>query len=121
MELKHTPGPWRAGSGTGGKGSVVSDQLAVGALNGSDAIEYYGGNLIAESVAPENIQLIAAAPELLAALVALTTNPHGDLGDMIYQVREREGLGWDGPAVSAWNDAVTAARAAVAKATGSAA
>lgn len=65
MEAKHTPGPWRAGSGTGGKGSVVSDWLAVGALNGSDAIDYYGGNLIAESVAQENIPLIAAAPELL--------------------------------------------------------
>lgn len=65
MEVKHTPGPWRAGSGTGGKGAVVSDQLAVGALGGSDAIDYYGGNMIAESVAQENIPLIAAAPELL--------------------------------------------------------
>ncbi|MGZ4819362.1 MAG: hypothetical protein ACXVZJ_12090 [Terriglobales bacterium] len=70
MELKHTPGPWRAGSGTGGKGSVVSDQLATGALNGSEAVDYYGGNLIAESVAQENIPLIAAAPELLEALEA---------------------------------------------------
>ena len=65
MKFKHTPGPWRAGSGTGGKGSVVSDQLAVGALGGSDAVDYYGGNLIAESVAQENIPLIAAAPQLL--------------------------------------------------------
>lgn len=65
MEVKHTPGPWRAGSGTGGKGSVVSDQLAVGALNGSNDVDYYGGNLIAESVARENIPLIASAPELL--------------------------------------------------------
>ena len=71
METKHTPGPWRAGSGTGGKGSVVSDQLAVGALNGSDAVEYYGGNLIAESVAQENIPLIAAAPELLEVVIMM--------------------------------------------------
>ncbi|WP_440966105.1 hypothetical protein ACL58G_07745 [Massilia sp. GER05] len=71
MELKHTPGPWRAGSGTGGKGSVVSDQLAVGALGGSDAVEYYGGNLIAESIAPENIPLIAAAPELLDVVIMM--------------------------------------------------
>jgi hypothetical protein len=69
MELKHTPGPWRAGSGTGGKGSVVSDQLAAGALSGSDAVEYYGGNLIAESVAQENIPLIAAAPALLDVVI----------------------------------------------------
>ena len=68
MDTKHTPGPWRAGSGTGGKGSVVCNQLAAGALSGSDAVEYYGGNLIAESVAQENIPLIAAAPELLEAL-----------------------------------------------------
>lgn len=68
MGTKHTPGPWRAGSGSGGKGSVVSDQLAAGALGGSDAVDYYGGNLIAESVAPENIPLIGAAPELLQAL-----------------------------------------------------
>lgn len=62
---KHTQGPWRAGSGTGGKGAVVADTLPAGALGGSDAVDYYGGNLIAESIAPENIHLIAAAPELL--------------------------------------------------------
>ena len=71
METKHTPGPWRAGSGTSGKGSVVSDQLAIGALNGSDAVEYYGGNLIAESVAQENIPLIAAAPELFDVVIMI--------------------------------------------------
>lgn len=84
METKHTPGPWRAGSGTGGKGSVVSDQLAVGALNGSDAVEYYGGNLIAESVAQENIPLIAAAPDMLEALEACyaALHPNSDEGAM---------------------------------------
>jgi len=77
MELKHTPGPWRAGSGKGGRGSVVSDQLAVGALGGSDAVDYYGGNLIAESVAPENIPLIAAAPTLLEALRQIESHLDG--------------------------------------------
>lgn len=71
MNMKHTPGPWRAGSETGGKGSVVSDQLAVGALSGSDAVAYYGGNLIAESIAQENIPLIAAAPELLDVIIGM--------------------------------------------------
>ncbi len=28
-----------------------------------------------------------------------------DLGDLIYHVRECEGLGWDGPKVQAWADA----------------
>jgi hypothetical protein len=103
MDTKHTPGPWRAGSGTGGKGSVVSDQLAAGALGGSDAVKYYGGHLIAESVAPENIPLIAAAPELLAALQAMLDN-----------LRK-------GPFAFRDSDELRAARAAVAKATGSAA
>lgn len=102
MELKHTPGPWRAGSGKGGRGSVVSDQLAVGALNGSDAVEYYGGNMIAESVAQENIPLIAAAPELLEAL-------QGILGNLSR-----------GPFAFRDSDELRFARRAVAKATGSA-
>ncbi len=32
-----------------------------------------------------------------------------DLGDMIYDIREREGEGWDGPLVVKWGDAVTRA------------
>ena len=65
-----------------------------------------------------NARLIAAAPDLLAALEALSSNPRLNLGDLIYTVREREGEGWDGPAVTAWNDAVMAAKAAIAKARG---
>lgn len=58
--------------------------------------------------------------ELLAALVALTTNEHINLGDLVYTVRDNEGLGWEGPAVKAWSDAVMAAKAAIAKTTGAA-
>lgn len=32
-----------------------------------------------------------------------------DLGDFIYDVREREGKGWDGPKVQAWGEACEAA------------
>ena len=63
-----------------------------------------------------NARLISAAPELLEALEALTSNPHVDLGDLVYQVRDREGLGWDGPEVTKWSNAVQQARAAIAKA-----
>lgn len=98
--IPHTQGPWRAGSGTAGKGSVVSDTLATGALSGSVALDYYGGNLIAESVAQENIPLIAAAPDLLAALI--------DLFDAVDRCELTP-------------EAMDAARAAIAKATGSAA
>lgn len=31
-------------------------------------MDYYGGHLIAESIAPQNVPLIAAAPDLLEAL-----------------------------------------------------
>jgi hypothetical protein len=56
---------WRAGK-TGG--AVVSDVLPKDAVGGSDAVDYYGGYLIAESIAPSMVSLVSAAPELLAAL-----------------------------------------------------
>lgn len=49
------------------------------------------------------------AKDAIAALRALMTNPCISLGDQIYAVREREGEGWDGPAVKAWSAAVMAA------------
>lgn len=63
---EHTRGPWRVGKGFG---SVVAD-TPVPEVNGSDAVEYYGGHLVAESISPANARLIAAAPDLLAALKA---------------------------------------------------
>jgi hypothetical protein len=70
--ITHTEGPWRAG-----RGCVVADQ-PVPEMGGSDAVEYYGGHLVAESIAPQNIPLIAAAPELLVSasdfLEVLTEN-----------------------------------------------
>jgi hypothetical protein len=52
-------------------------------------------------------------PRLLAAVKAITTHPHITLGDLVYEVREQEGEGWDGPGVKAWGDAVTELDAAV--------
>lgn len=49
------------------------------------------------------------ASDPLSVLRALMTNPHLSLADRVYDVREREGLGWDGPSVKAWSDAVVAA------------
>lgn len=43
-------------------------------------------------------------------LRALFSNPHADLEGHIYAIRDRELLGWDGPAVKAWSDAVVAAK-----------
>ncbi len=59
--MEHTHGPWRLGS----KGSVVADTPPENYLPGSDAVEYYGGYLICESVTEANAKLIAAAPDLL--------------------------------------------------------
>jgi hypothetical protein len=63
----HTPGPWRKGKC---HQSVVAE-IPVPGIRGSDAVEVYGGHLIAESVATQNIPLIAAAPDLLEALQRL--------------------------------------------------
>ena len=51
--------------------------------------------------------------QLESALKGLMTNPHLTLGDLVYTVREREGLGWDGPATTAWGNAVIAAEKAI--------
>lgn len=68
--MTHTPGTWQAGKGTG---CVISDKVPEDYKSGSghDAIDYYGGFLIAESVADRDLNLIAAAPDLLAALTAI--------------------------------------------------
>lgn len=60
---KHTPGPWRQGKACD---SVVSD-FPIGTIAGADDVKYYGGHLIAESVASQNRPLVIAAPALLAA------------------------------------------------------
>ena len=62
-------------------------------------------------------KLIEAAPELLIALEALFSNEHIDLGDLVYNVRESEGEGWEVPSVTAWGEAVTKAKEAIQKAT----
>jgi hypothetical protein len=65
--VTHTPGPWRRGRHGG---SVIADH-PVPEIGGSDSVAYYGGHLIAESIAPQNLPIIETAPELLAALEGL--------------------------------------------------
>ena len=75
---KHTPGPWRAGNWGD---SIVADQPIQGGINGSDAVESYGGHLIAESISECNRPLIIAAPDLLSIAqrwVALDAQWHPD-------------------------------------------
>jgi hypothetical protein len=60
-----TPGPWRPGI-LGG--CVVANFPTSNPGSGHDAIDYYGGHLVAESIPPQNVNLISAAPEMFEAL-----------------------------------------------------
>lgn len=68
LRATFTPGPWRANRHT-----VVSDTKPDSANYSplyTEEMEKaaYGGYLIAESIAPENCAIIAAAPEMYRAL-----------------------------------------------------
>lgn len=60
---RHTPGPWRSGKWGA---SIIASTPVQGGINGSDAVESYGGHLIAESISECNMTLIIAAPDLLS-------------------------------------------------------
>lgn len=102
-QTEPTPGPWTVKLEDGGPSDVF-------ALIGPD------GHPVGVIYTAADAKAAVALPDMLAALLLLTTNPHLDLGDLVYKVRESEGLGWDGPAVVAWGQAVETARAAIAKA-----
>jgi hypothetical protein len=135
--LKHTPGPWEfiqvevwpfgvrvvAGSNV----ILHQDAFAHSTAQKSradceDGIGFEPEDIgtVQDAIREQdaNARLIAAAPDLLAALEALSSNPYLHLGDLVYAVREKEREGWDGPAVTAWSEAVMAAKAAIAKARG---
>lgn len=61
MSAKHTPGPWRVGRA----GAVVADHPTTDRPGGGhDDADYYGGHLVAESIARiADARLIAAAPD----------------------------------------------------------
>lgn len=81
-ELKtngHTPGPWHPSANAAD--AVVCDEAKREYYN-DDAVEYYGGHLVAESIATDgNRELIAAAPELLAEVVRLRKILHAMIDD----------------------------------------
>jgi hypothetical protein len=59
-----TPGPYRIGR----HGSCIVADHPVEGMNGSDAVNYYGGHMVAESIARQNAPLLAAAWDLYEAL-----------------------------------------------------
>ncbi len=108
----HAAGPWEIVEHSWSDTGIYAGGARIALLSIEDyATEENQEQLEAKMAA--NARLIAAAPDLLAALIGLTTNPHLDLGDLVYGVRETEGEGWDGPSVTAWSNAVTASRAAI--------
>jgi hypothetical protein len=70
-----TPGPYRLGRAH----TIVADVLPECPLGGSEDTTYYGGYLIAESVAECNRPLLAASPEMFAALEELASAVAGAL------------------------------------------
>lgn len=71
--MEHTKTPWRVGCA----GAVVADE-PVPEIHGSEAVDCYGGHLIAESIAPRNAEFIVRAcnshDQLVSALQAILTN-----------------------------------------------
>lgn len=63
--MSPTPGPWRAGKHYG---AIVADHPVEGQGMDARGVEAYGGQLIAESIAPCNRPIITAAPDMLGAL-----------------------------------------------------
>jgi hypothetical protein len=106
-ETKHTPGPWHVDDGTfeGIETGVYSaDALICVAENGECMEMAFGDERW--SVHEANARLIAAAPDLLAALSRLHEIAHGSW------------FGDDGTDSDEERAAMVAARAAIAKATG---
>lgn len=64
---KFTPGPWRVGK----KGLCVVADGETWNRDDDDSRVFYGGNLVCESVAPENVAVIAAAPAMYKAISML--------------------------------------------------
>ena len=69
---KHTPEPWRVGR----PGAVVSD-TPVPEMGGSDAVEYYGGHLIGESIIEANARRIVACVNACRGLGTDELEQHG--------------------------------------------
>lgn len=69
-DVQHTPGPWHEGSNNCARvyGAIVSDSPIEGQNMMPEDVTHYGGQLIAESIAPCNRPIISAAPDMLEAL-----------------------------------------------------
>jgi len=104
-DTQHTPGPWAIEPDALGEYSIVTD-------NGGTIADIYGRN-------PANARLIAAAPDLLAALERLVTLMH-IVGDEPFRNGVTDSTGSIDEGVVIASDWLHDARAAIAEATGQA-
>ena len=79
----HTPEPWRVGR----PGTVVSDTPVPG-MGGSDAVEYYGGHLIGESIIEANASRIVACVNACRGLGTDELEQHGLVSAVGYELIE---------------------------------
>lgn len=68
MEAKFNQGEWSVGKTGSCVVSTTPDNITIKGAIGDEATEYYGGNLIGESISPDNAKFIALAPEMYKAL-----------------------------------------------------
>jgi hypothetical protein len=120
QQTKHTPGPWgyERNPRTAYTFNVFADGIRIAeALAGPAKLQtdYFGGKWVDPNNAADgedNARLIAAAPELLEALIWMTE--HAAAHEEI--LRDHNLL--DGESIYLADEAHTKARAAIAKATG---
>jgi hypothetical protein len=111
MTTEHTPGPWTFD--TSGEGKPCSIITSVHDEHGpdDDVCEVYGGNTDCEKTRKANARLIAAAPELLEALM----ESRGAICAVLCAMRrDMPNHSW----IPALNKAEERSIAAIAKATG---
>jgi hypothetical protein len=70
LAAQHTPGPWFTDSDGDGKPFAIVTSTHDSAGPDDDVCEVYGGNCDDDATREANARLIAAAPDLLAALEA---------------------------------------------------
>lgn len=68
MKMRPTDGPYRPGKQKYVVVSDASNGLTLNGATGKRSVDFYGGNLIAESVSPCNVPLLAASWDLLRLL-----------------------------------------------------
>jgi hypothetical protein len=89
MKTQHTQGPWT--TDTSGEGKPFSIITSVHDEHGldDDVCEVYGGNTDCEKIREANARLIAAAPQMLDALLRLT-HPMADDEDVEFALQTIE-------------------------------